>query len=89
MVKNELKIVSIKNSNVTYVENFFATKWLTTHIGREHRIETNSSVLEKPKTDNVYTENNNRTLLVGCSFSSRTYVMLKIFHEYHLNGISM
>ena len=50
---------------------------MTTHIEREHRSETNSSVLEKLKTDNVNTENNNRTLLIGCSFSGRTYLMLK------------
>ena len=56
---------------------FFSEKWLTTHIEREHRNETNSSVLEKPKTDNVNTENNNRTLLVGCSFSGKTYFALK------------
>ena len=30
------------------------------------------------KTDNVYTENSNRTLLGGCSFSGKTYLMLKI-----------
>ena len=57
---------------------FFKKKWLTTHIEREHRIETNSSVLENQKTDNVNTENNNRTLLVGCSFLGKRYLMLKI-----------
>ena len=50
---------------------------MTTHIEREHRNETNSSKLEKPKTDNVNTENNNRTLLVHCSFSYKTNLMLK------------
>ena len=35
-------------------------------------------VLEKPKTDDVNPENNNLTLLVGCSFSGKTYNMLKI-----------
>ena len=52
---------------------------MTTHIEREQFNETNSSVLEKPKTDNVNTENNNRRLRVGCSFSGKTYLMLKIF----------
>ena len=56
---------------------FFTKKWLTTHIEREHRNGSNSSVSEKPKTDNVYTDNNNRTLLVGCSFSGKTYLILK------------
>ena len=56
----------------------FYKKWLTTHNEQGHRNETNSSVLEKPKTDNFNTENNNRTLLVGCSFSGKTYLMLKI-----------
>ena len=34
-------------------------------------------MLEKPKIDNVNTNNNNRTLLVGPSFSGKTYLMLK------------
>ena len=63
---------------MNYVESFFTKKWLTTHIEREHRNETNSSALEKPKTDNVNTENSSRTLVVGCSFSGKTYLMLKI-----------
>ena len=53
-------------------------KWLTTHIEREHRNESNSFVLEKPKIDNVNNNNNNRTLLVGPSSSSKTYWMVKI-----------
>ena len=57
---------------------FFTEKWLTLHIEREHQNEANSSVLEKSKTDNVNTENNNRRVLVGCSFSGKTYLMLKI-----------
>ena len=63
---------------MNFVESFFTKKWLTTHVKREHRIETNSGVLEKPKTDKINTEKNNRTLLVGCSFSGKTYLMLKI-----------
>ena len=43
------------------------------HIEREHhQNESNSNVI----IDNV--DNNNRTLLVGPSFSGKTYLMLKI-----------
>ena len=66
----------MKTSDVSYVEIFLTKKWLTTHIEREHENESNSSVLEKPKIDNV--NNNNRALLVGPSFSGKTYLMLKI-----------
>ena len=61
------------------MESFFTKKWLTTHIEREHnQNESDSKVLEKTKIDNVNTNNNNRTLLVGPSFSGKTYLMLKI-----------
>ena len=61
---------------MNYLENFFTKKWLTTHIEREHKHnQSNSIVLEKTKIDNVNT--NNRTLLVGPSFSGKTYLMLK------------
>ena len=59
------------------MESFFTKKWLTTQIGREYQNETTSSVLEKPKTDIVNNENNNRTLLVACSTSGKTYLMLQ------------
>ena len=62
-----------------FVESFFTKKWLTTHIEREHNHnESNSNVLEKSKIDNVDTNNSNRTLLVGPSFSGKTYLVLKI-----------
>ena len=51
---------------------------MTNHIEREHVNESNSSVLEKPKNDNLNTINNNRTLLVGPSFSGKPYLLLKI-----------
>ena len=51
---------------------------MTTHIDREHRNESNSSVLEKPTFDDVDNNINNPTLLVGSSFSGKTYLMLKI-----------
>ena len=51
-------------------------KWLKTHIEREnHQNETISNVI-KPTIGNV--DNNNRTLLVGPSFSGKTYLMIKI-----------
>ena len=57
---------------------FFTKNWLTTHIEREHRNQSNSNVLEKLKIDNNNTENNNRTLVVGPSFSGKIYLILKI-----------
>ena len=33
---------------------------------------------QQPKTDNVFTDNNNRTHLVGLSFSGKTLLMLKV-----------
>ena len=77
-VKNKCKDCLNKKFKCYLCGKFFTKKWLTTHIKREHRNGTKSSVLEKPKTDNVSTENNNRTLLVGCSFSGKTFLMLKI-----------
>ena len=78
-VKNKCKDCLNKKFKCELCGKFFTKKWLTTHIEREHRNETNCSMLKKPKTDNVNTENNNRTLLlVGCSFSGKTYFMLKV-----------
>ena len=57
--------------------NFFTKKQLTNHIEREHENESNSSVLEKPKIENNKMNNKNRTLLVGPSFSRKTYLLLK------------
>ena len=76
-MKNKCKDCLYKKFKCELCGKFFTKKWLTTHIERQHRNETNSSVIEKPKTDNVNTENNNRTLLVGCSFLDKTYLMLK------------
>ena len=39
---------------------------------------------QQPKSENGNNNNNNRTLLVGLSFSGRTYLLLKTFHEYHI-----
>ena len=50
----------------------FYSKTFATHIEREHENEYNSSMLEKPKFLNVNINNNNRTLLVGYSFSGKT-----------------
>ena len=56
----------------------FTTEWLTTHIEREHyHNEFNSDVIEKPQIDHVDNNNNNGTLLVGLSFSGKTYLILK------------
>ena len=62
---------------MNYVKNFLQKKWLKTHIEREHhQNKSNSIVLEKPIINNI--DNNNRTLLIGPSFSGKTYLMLKI-----------
>ena len=77
-VKNRCKDCLNKKFKCELCEKSFTKKWLKTHIEREHhhQTETNSIVLEKPLIDNV--DNNNRTLLVGPSFSGKTYLMLKI-----------
>ena len=73
-----------KNSNVNYVESVLQKKMLTTHMEREHH-QNNSkpNVLEKPTIDNDK-NNNIRTVLVGPSFSGKTYLMLKIFSRIPL-----
>ena len=73
-VKNKCKDCLNEKFKCELCGKFFTKKWLTTHIEQEFRNETNSSVSGKPKTDNV----NSRTLLVGCSFSGKTYLTLKI-----------
>ena len=78
-MKNKCKDCFKKKFKCELCGKFFTKKWLTIHMEREHRTEFDSSVLKKPKTDNVNTENYKRTLLVGCSFSGKTYLMLKIF----------
>ena len=78
-MKNRCKDCLNKKFKCELCEKSFTKKLLTTHIDREHRIESNSIVLEKPKIENGNNINNNRTLLVGASFSGKTYLMLKIF----------
>ena len=52
---------------------------LTNHIEREYRQnESNSSVIEKPKFDNVDNNKNNRKILVCPSFSGKSSLLLKI-----------
>ena len=78
--KTDVKFVWIKNSNVTFVENFSQKKLLKTHIGRDHhQNEPHSNVIEKPKIDKVEKTDNNRTLLVGPFLSGKTNLMLKTF----------
>ena len=75
-VKNRCKDCLNKKFKCDFCEKSFTKKWLKTHIEREHRQnETNSHVIKKPEIEN---NNNNRTLLVGPSFSGKTYLMLKI-----------
>ena len=70
-VKNRCKDCLNKKFKCEFCEKSFTKKWLKTHIKRENRQnESNSIMLEKPIIDNV--DNNNRTLLVGPSFSGKT-----------------
>ena len=78
-VKNRCKDCLYKKFKCELCEKSFTTKWLTTHIDRRHRNESNSVVLEKRKIENGININNKRTLLVGPSFSFKTYLMLKTF----------
>ena len=78
-MKNKCKDCLIKKIKGELCGKFSNQKWLTIHMEREHRNEFDSSLLKKPKTDNVNTENNKRTLLAGCSFSGKTYLMSEIF----------
>ena len=73
-----------KHSNVSYVESILKKKWLTTQNERgHHQNESNSNNLEKTKLDNVNNNHNNRTLLLGPSFSGKTHLMLTInYVEY-------
>ena len=72
-VKNRCKDCLNKKFKCELCGKFFTKKWLTTHIEREHNHkQSDSIVLEKTKIDNVNTNNNNRTLLVGPSFSGKT-----------------
>ena len=78
-VKNRCKICLNKKFKCELCGKFFTKKCLTTHIERErNHNESNSKVSEKTNIDNVNTNNNNRTLLVGPSFSGKTYPMLQI-----------
>ena len=80
MVKNRCKDC-LKNSNAHFVGSFFAKKWLSTHIEREHAGFPNSLHCKHPQNQsnsNVLEEatNDNRTLIVGPFF--RVRLMLKI-----------
>ena len=76
-VKNRCQDCLNKKFKCELCEKFFTEKWLTTHIEREHNHkELYSNVSEKTNIDNI--NNNNRTLLVGPSFSGKTYRMLQI-----------
>ena len=74
-VKNRCQDCLNKKVKCELCEKSFTKKWLITHIDREHRNESNSIVLEKPKIENGKNINNNRTLLVESSFSGKTYFM--------------
>ena len=78
-VKNRCKDCLNKKFECELCEQSFTKKWLTTHIDWEHRNESNSIVLEKPKIENGNIINNNRTLLVGPFFSGKTYLMFNFF----------
>ena len=76
-VKNRCKNCLDKKFKCELCGKLFTKKWLTIHIDREHNHnESNSNVSEKTNIDNI--NNNNRTLLVGPSFSGKTYLMLQI-----------
>ena len=76
-VKNRCKDCLNKKFKCELCGKFFTKKWLTTHINRKHNHnESNSNVSEKTNIDNI--NNNNRTLVVGPSFSGKTYLMLQI-----------
>ena len=77
-VKNRCKDCLNKKFKCEFCEKSFTKKWMKTHIEREHnhQNETKSNLIKKPLVDND--NNNNRTLLVGPSFSGKTYLMLKI-----------
>ena len=58
---------------------FFTKKWLTNLIEREHcQNDTISKAIGKPKNDIVDQNRNNRTLMVGPSFSGNSYLALKV-----------
>ena len=74
-VKNRCKDCLNKKFKCELCEKSFTKKWLTTHIDREHWNESKSIVLKKPINDNVDNNKNNRTPLVGPSFSCKTLLM--------------
>ena len=76
-VKKRCKDRLNKKFKCELCEKCYTKKWLTTHIDREHRNESSSIVLEKPKIENENNIYNNPTLLFGPSFSGKTYLMLK------------
>ena len=76
-MKTRCKDCLNKKFKCDFCEKSFTKKGLKTHMEREHhQNETKSNVIKKPIIDNV--DNNNRTLMVGPSFSGKTYLMIKI-----------
>ena len=45
---------------------------------RKNKSKNNLIQSQQAKSHNVNTNKNNRTVLVGCSFSGKTYLMLKV-----------
>ena len=77
-MKNKCKGGLNKKLKCQLCGKYFTVKWLTTHMEREHhQNKSKPNVLEKPKNDKDK-NNNNRTHLVGPSFSGKTYLMLRI-----------
>ena len=73
--KNKCKNCLNKKRQMSSMWKAFHKKRLTTRIDPEHETESNSKMLEKPKIENVNTDNNNRTLLVGPSFSGKFFLI--------------
>ena len=63
---------------MSYVESFLLEKGCLLILSENRQNESNSNMIEKPEIGNVNNNHNNRTLLVGSSFSGETYLILKI-----------
>ena len=77
--KNKCEICLNKKRQMSSMWKVFHKKRLTTRIDSEPENKSNSKMLEKPKIENVNTDNNNRTLLVGPSFSGKIFLVYYIF----------
>ena len=73
--KNKCKICLNKKHQMSSMWRVIHKKRLITRIDPEHENESSSKMLEKPKIENVNTDNNNRTLLVGPSFSNELFLI--------------